>query len=98
MRNLIVVLSTTLLASTALAETSPAPATSTTQCTKAGKKTTLKRTIDLKSTESGGCRLFLTRDDGEPAVVAHADHKVQVCSDIREKVIANLKESGFTCE
>jgi hypothetical protein len=97
MRNLIIVLTCTLIGSTALAETFPAQGSGTTQCTKVGKKTAT-RTIELKSTESGGCRVYLTRDGGDPSVVAHAEHQLHVCSDIREKVISSLKESGFTCE
>ncbi len=96
MSRLLAMLVVTILASTALAEDKPKA--SATQCQKKSGKRTLRRTIEIKPTDAGGCRVYLTRDEDAAVEVAHADHTPSVCPDKADKVIASLKGSGFTCD
>jgi hypothetical protein len=71
---------------------------STTKCQRTSGKRTAMRTVELTQTDAGGCRVYLTRDDSKPVEVAHADHKLSVCPEQRDRILENLKGSGFTCE
>lgn len=66
-------------------------------CSKAGYRRVVQRTIEIKPHTGGGCRVYYTRDNGKPEEVGHADHQLEVCPEVKERIIQRLEDEGFTC-
>jgi len=95
MTRIFIAIASVMLASTAMA--ADKVAAGTTKCEKKSGSMTQTRTVEIKLTDGGGCRVYLTRDDGKANEVGHADHKTEVCPTVRDKILESLKGSGFTC-
>jgi hypothetical protein len=54
------------------------------------------RLLEIKKTSNDGCELFYTKFGTERSVATSVGSKH--CSDVREKIKSNLRQSGFKCD
>ena len=55
------------------------------------------RVIEVKKTEAGGCELFYTKF-GEAKSVASSGFGTQYCTEVKDRIQANLNKAGFSCQ